>query len=120
MHGGFFNTRLSVYSIKGKFKSNLISQIGCLFCADTLEIVFLKKCGNERNQLRFSTEDFSSRLTRKDFRGRRRLEMKKRLGVLHYRRERLERELAGIKAALITLDRQIQRDVAYEQLSICE
>ena len=46
--------------------------------------------------------------------------MKKRLGLLHYRRDRLEHELEAIKSALHHLDKQIQQDVAYEQLSICD
>ena len=48
-----------------------------------------------------------------------RLDLKKRFGVLLYRRERMERELEAIKAALSTLEAQMQRNVAYEQLSIC-
>ncbi len=55
-----------------------------------------------------------------DFRQRRRLEMKKRLGVLHYRRDRLERELIAIQSALLTLDSQLKKDNAFEQLSICD
>ena len=31
MHGGLFNTYLSFYPVKGRFKFNLISQICCLF-----------------------------------------------------------------------------------------
>ncbi|WP_236072541.1 hypothetical protein [Prochlorococcus marinus] len=46
--------------------------------------------------------------------------LKKQLGVLLYRRERMERELEAIKAALSTLEDQMQRNVAYEQLSICD
>ncbi len=55
-----------------------------------------------------------------DYREIRRLDLKKRLGVLLYRRERMERELEAIKAALSTLEDQMQRNVAYEQLSICD
>ncbi len=57
---------------------------------------------------------------RSDYRERRRLNMKKRLVVLHYRRDRLERELQAINSALLQLDGQIQRDGAYEQLTMCE
>ena len=31
MHGGLFNTRLSLYPVKGRFKFNLISKNCCLF-----------------------------------------------------------------------------------------
>jgi len=55
-----------------------------------------------------------------DYREIRRLDLKKRLGVLLYRRERMERELEAIKAALSTLEHQMQRNVAYEQLSLCD
>ena len=55
-----------------------------------------------------------------DYRDRRRLDMKKRLGILHYRRDRLERELNAIKTALLTLDHQMQSDAAYEQLTMCD
>ncbi len=53
-----------------------------------------------------------------DYRERRRLEMKRRMGVLHHRRACLERELNDIKVALVSMDRQMQKDKAYEQLSI--
>mgnify|MGYP001171794113 CR=1 FL=1 len=55
-----------------------------------------------------------------DYREIRRLDLKKRLGVLLYRRERMERELEAIKAALSTLEEQMKSNVAYEQLSICD
>ncbi len=55
-----------------------------------------------------------------DYRQIRRLDLKKRLGVLLYRGEHMERELEAIKAALSTLEDQMQRNVAYEQLSICD
>ncbi len=51
---------------------------------------------------------------------RRRLEMKRRFGLLSYRRDRLERELKAIDNALITLDRQMQSHAMHEQLSICD
>ena len=61
---------------------------------------------------------FSSNYFQKaDHRERRRLEMKRRLGELHYKRDRLEHELSAIKNALLTLDSQMQRYAAYEQLS---
>ena len=55
-----------------------------------------------------------------DYRESRRLDLKKRLGVLLYRRERMERELEAIKAALSTLEEQMKSNVAYEHLSICD
>ena len=51
-------------------------------------------------------------------RERKRLEMKRRIGILHHKRACLERELSSIKVALISLDRQMQRDSAYEKLLI--
>ena len=54
-----------------------------------------------------------------DYREIRRLDLKKRLGVLLYKCERMERVLEAIKGALSTLEDQMQRNVAYEQLSIC-
>ena len=52
-----------------------------------------------------------------DYRERRRLEMKRRMGVLHHKRICLEQELLAIKGALISLDQQMQRDQAFEKLS---
>tara|TARA_Y100001968_G_scaffold333747_1_gene399001 strand:- start:5872 stop:6063 length:192 start_codon:yes stop_codon:yes gene_type:complete len=52
------------------------------------------------------------------YRERKRLEMKRRMGVLHHRRACLEQELNNIKVALISMDRQMQKDKAYEQLSL--
>ena len=68
-----------------------------------------------RQSVSFSIND----ALKADYREIRRLDLKKRLGVLLYRRERMERELEAIKAALSTLEAQMQRNVAYEQLSIC-
>ncbi len=68
-----------------------------------------------RQSVSYSTND----ALKADYREIRRLDLKKRLGVLLYRRERMERELEAIKAALSTLEAQMQRNVAYEQLSIC-
>ncbi len=59
-----------------------------------------------------SASYLSETTSRFDFRKRRRLEMKKKLGVLHYRRDRLEHELQAIRVALATLDKHIQRDSA--------
>lgn len=67
-----------------------------------------------RQSVSYSTND----ALKADYREIRRLE-KKRLGVLLYRRESMERELEAIKAALSTFEAQMQRNVAYEQLSIC-
>ncbi len=52
-----------------------------------------------------------------EYHERRRLEMNKKLGVLNYRRDRLERELEAIKTALINLNHQMQRDAASEKIS---
>ena len=56
----------------------------------------------------------------KDYKRRRHLEMKKRIGILHYRRDRLEHELDAIKSALFNLNKQIQQDREFEQLTICD
>ena len=65
-------------------------------------------------------EDFSSCSSndsfKKDFKERRRLDMKRRFGVLNYRRERLERELGAIKISLFTLKKQLQSDAAFSKL----
>ncbi len=75
---------------------------------------------SQNKKLGKTINDPLSYSSRNEYRNRRRQEMKKRLGVLHYRRERLERELEAIKAALFSLDQQMSRDAAYEQLSICD
>ena len=51
-----------------------------------------------------------------DHRERKRLEMKRRIGLLHHKRACLERELIDIKKALISLDDQMQRDITSETL----
>ena len=56
--------------------------------------------------------------TTSDYLKRRQLEIKRRVGVLHYRRDRLERELKAIKSALFSLDQQMQRDSSCKQLTI--
>ncbi len=53
-----------------------------------------------------------------DTRERKRLEMKRRIGILHHKRACLERELSSIKVALISLDRQMQHDSSYEKLTL--
>ena len=53
-----------------------------------------------------------------EYRDRKRLEMKRRMGILHHKRACLESELNSIKVALISLDKQMQRDSAYEKLSL--
>ena len=52
-----------------------------------------------------------------DYRERKRLEMKRRMGVLHHKRSCLERELIAIKKSLIALDQEMQRDQSLEKLS---
>ena len=94
-----------------------------LLCGPPLTTVGVKQwqakaqIANENldNQFFYSIND----ALKADYREIRRLDLKKRLGVLLYRRERMERELEAIKAALSTLEAQVQRNVAYEQLSIC-
>ncbi len=49
---------------------------------------------------------------------RRRLEMKRRFVMLQTRRSQLERELQTIKALLFSLDKQMQHQSSYKQLSI--
>ena len=63
---------------------------------------------SKKNQYSLKTES----------RERKRLEMKRRIGILHHKRACLERELNAIKVALICLDRQMQHDSAYEKLSL--
>ncbi len=55
-----------------------------------------------------------------DFGKRRQMEIKKQVGVLSYRRDRLERELSAINSALLALDKQMDIDKKYEQLSMCD
>ena len=52
-----------------------------------------------------------------DYMDRRRLEMKRRFGVLQTRRSYLERELAAIKMSLHSLDKQIKNSIHIKQLS---
>ena len=59
------------------------------------------------------SDSYSSNYSLKnDYKERRRLEMKRRLGLLNYRRERLERELGAIEISLFTLNKQIQSENA--------
>ena len=49
---------------------------------------------------------------------RRNLELKRRFQGLQVRRDHLERELKAVKNCLVSLDRQMQKDAAYQQLLI--
>ena len=49
---------------------------------------------------------------------RRHLEMKRRFGVLQSRRNNLECELEAIKICLFSMDKQMQRYSAYEEVFI--
>ena len=69
----------------------------------------------EINPIKKTTNDVRY-IYKVDYRERRRLEMKRRMGLLHHKRARLERELKDIKMALIALDQQMQRDVENEKL----
>ncbi len=53
-----------------------------------------------------------------EYRYRRRLEMKRRFGILQSKRNHLERELDAIKNSMFLLDQQMRTYEAYEQLSI--
>ncbi len=70
-----------------------------------------------RNKSIEKQSEDNSFFTRVDFRERRRLEMKRRIGLLHHKRKCLERELLLIKDSLIALDAQIQRDHSFKKLS---
>ena len=50
------------------------------------------------------------------YQNRRRLEMKRRFGILQSRRSHLERELEAVKNSLISLDHQMKSYASYEQL----
>ena len=60
----------------------------------------------------------SSLSSRNEYQDRRRVEMKRRFGLLQSRRSHLERELEAVKGSLISLDRQMKSYAAYEQLSM--
>ncbi len=64
------------------------------------------------------TKLLTSPFARNSFRDRRRIEMKRRFILLQTKRANLERELEGIKLALISLDKQMKHYSAYEQLTI--
>ena len=46
-----------------------------------------------------------------NYRQRRRLEIKRRVGLLQYRRQKLEKELQSINSALNTLDSHMNKDI---------
>ena len=46
------------------------------------------------------------------------MELKRRSVELHYRRDRLERELQAINTALLILDKQMDRDKRYTKLKV--
>ena len=64
------------------------------------------------NKIHYSSKTFQ----KEDSRDRRRLEMKRRFGILQSRRNHLESELKAVKNSLIRLDQQIQSFSSYEQL----
>ena len=70
---------------------------------------------NDLNPINKKTKE-DRYIYRIDHRERKRLEMKRRIGLLHHKRACLERELKEIKKALISLDEQMQRDIANETL----
>ena len=70
--------------------------------------------GKTRNLIRYS----SKVSPKDDYRDRRRLEMKRRFGILQSRRSHLERELEAVKCSLLSLDQQMQNHDAFEQLTI--
>ena len=53
-----------------------------------------------------------------EYQDRRRLEMKRRFGILQSRRSHLERELEAVRNSLFSLDRQMKTYALYEQLSM--
>ena len=53
-----------------------------------------------------------------EYQDRRRLEMKRRFGILQSRRSHLERELEAVRKSLSSLDRQMKNYALYEQLSM--
>ena len=61
--------------------------------------------------------EFTGDMQEQNSRERRRLEMKRRYGLLHHKRGCLERELQAINNALIILSRQLDRDASISSLS---
>ena len=57
-------------------------------------------------------------LTNDNYRDRRRLEMKRRIGLLQHKRSCLERELRAINNILHSLNMQVERDAKYEKLHL--
>ena len=53
-----------------------------------------------------------------EYQDRRRLEIKRRFGILQSRRIHLERELEAVRNSLFSLDRQMKNYALYEQLSM--
>tara|TARA_Y100001968_G_C18744942_1_gene430688 strand:+ start:31 stop:237 length:207 start_codon:yes stop_codon:yes gene_type:complete len=64
------------------------------------------------NQLKNAT------LSNVEYETRRFTEMKKRIGLLQYRKERLMHELNAINSALSSLNKQVSHHSTYKQLSI--
>ena len=61
--------------------------------------------------------EFTENIKEENSRERRRLEMKRRYGLLHHKRGCLERELQAINNALLILSRQMDRDASLASLS---
>ena len=51
-------------------------------------------------------------------RERRNFEIKRRFRGLQVRRDHLERELQAVKSCLLSLDRQIKNNIAYDQIAV--
>ncbi len=90
------------------------------------ELSFQQKQNHKRYAMaNLNSEKFNSSATyspdsssKKEYQDRRRVEMKRRFGLLQSRRSHLERELEAVKGSLISLDRQMKSYAAYEQLSM--
>ncbi len=61
---------------------------------------------------------YSSYRKNTEYKNRYKLEIDRRIGVLNYRRERLEHELCSINAALEKLNKQLKTDTIERQLSL--
>tara|TARA_B100000700_G_C14868184_1_gene772092 strand:- start:523 stop:771 length:249 start_codon:yes stop_codon:yes gene_type:complete len=72
----------------------------------------------KKQKLQISSDKPVSHSIKDEAQERRRLEVKRRFDGLQVRRNHLEDELQAIKNCLIALDRQMQNDQAYKQLSI--
>ena len=73
---------------------------------------------NRQKESKTSMDPSANDLDRDGYRERRRLEMKRRFGLLLSKKSSLECELDTVKRSLISLDQQMQHYEAYEQLSI--